>query len=125
MFDRLYGLEDVDPAAVRALITRMELDDKVAFVDGRFTTLDLSTGQRKRLAMIVSLLEARPIYVFDEWAADQDVHFREVFYTEILPQLKRDGRTVIAVSHDDKYWHLCDRRIVMDLGGLTADSAAV
>ncbi len=125
LFDRLYGLEDVDPAAVRALITRMELDDKVEFVDGRFTTLDLSTGQRKRLAMIVSLLEARPIYVFDEWAADQDVHFREVFYTEILPQLKREGRTVIAVSHDDKYWHLCDRRIVMDLGGLAADSAAV
>ena len=102
LFDRLYGLEDVDPAAVRALIARMELDAKVDFVDGRFTTLDLSTGQRKRLAMIVSLLEARPIYVFDEWAADQDVHFREVFYTEILPQLKREGRTVIAVSHDDK-----------------------
>jgi putative ATP-binding cassette transporter len=125
LFDRLYGLEDVDPAAVREQIARMELQDKVEFVDGRFTTLDLSTGQRKRLAMIVSLLEARPIYIFDEWAADQDVHFREVFYTEILPRLKRERRTVIVVSHDDKYWHLCDRRLVMDLGGITADSAAV
>jgi len=125
LFDRLYGQEDADPAVVRALIARMELEAKVDFVDGRFTTLDLSTGQRKRLAMIASLLEARDIYVFDEWAADQDAHFRDVFYTEILPQLKREGRTVIAVTHDDKYWHLCDRRVVMDLGGIAADSAAV
>jgi putative ATP-binding cassette transporter len=124
LFDRLYGLEGVDPDVVRALIKRMELDEKVDFVNGRFTTLDLSTGQRKRLAMIVSLLEARPIYVFDEWAADQDVHFREIFYAEILPQLKREGRTVIAVTHDDKYWHLCDRRLVMDLGGLAPAPAA-
>lgn len=125
LFDRLHGLEGVDPAVVKALIARMELSEKVDFVDGRFTTLDLSTGQRKRLAMIASLLEAREIYLFDEWAADQDTHFRDVFYTEILPQLKREGRTVVVVTHDDRYWHLCDRRVVMDLGGLTADPAAV
>lgn len=125
LFDRLHGLDGVDPAAVRALIERMELSGKVDFVDGRFTTLALSTGQRKRLAMIASLLEAREIYLFDEWAADQDTHFRDVFYTEILPQLKREGRTVVVVTHDDRYWHLCDRRVVMDLGRLTAAQAAV
>jgi putative ATP-binding cassette transporter len=125
LFDRLYGLEEVDPAVVRALIARMELGEKVDFVDGRFTTLDLSTGQRKRLAMIASLLEAREIYLFDEWAADQDAHFRDVFYSEILPQLKREGRTVIAVTHDDRYWHLCDRRVVMELGGIASGPAAV
>ena len=125
LFDRLYGLEDVDPAEVRALIARMELDRKVDFVDGRFTTLDLSTGQRKRLALIASLLEAREIYLFDEWAADQDAHFRAVFYTEILPELKRQGRTVLVVTHDDAYWHLSERRVVMDLGAVAADSAAV
>ena len=73
--------------------------------------------------MIASLLEARDIYVFDEWAADQDSHFREVFSTEILPELKREGRTVVVVTHDDRYWHLCDRRLLMDLGGIAADSA--
>jgi putative pyoverdin transport system ATP-binding/permease protein len=116
LFDRLHGLEDADPAVVRTLIGRMELTEKVDFADGRFSTLDLSTGQRKRLAMIVSLLEDREVYLFDEWAADQDAHFRDVFYTELLPELKRRGKTLVVVTHDDRYWHLCDRLITLDLG---------
>jgi putative pyoverdin transport system ATP-binding/permease protein len=120
LFDRLHGLEDVDPASVRELIGRMELTGKVGFADGRFSTLDLSTGQRKRLAMIVSLLEDRQIYLFDEWAADQDEHFRDVFYTQLLPDLKRRGKTIVAVTHDDRYWHLADRVITLDLGQMTS-----
>jgi len=116
LFDRLHGLGEVDAAAVTKLIERMELAGKVSFGDGRFSTLDLSTGQRKRLAMVVSLLEDRDVYLFDEWAADQDSHFREIFYTEILPELKRRGKTVLAVTHDERYWSCCDRRIVLDLG---------
>ena len=116
LFDGLYGLDDVDPADVERLIARMELSDKVGFEDGRFTTRELSTGQRKRLAMIVSLLEDRDIYIFDEWAADQDEHFREVFYTEMLPDFKARGKTVLAVTHDDRYWDHCDRRVTFDLG---------
>ena len=116
LFDRLHGLEHADAAQIQALIDRMELTEKVTFADGRFSTLDLSTGQRKRLAMIVSLLEDREIYLFDEWAADQDAHFREAFYTEFLPDLKRRGKTVVVVTHDDRYWHLCDRAVRLDLG---------
>ncbi|NDV85377.1 cyclic peptide export ABC transporter [Aurantimonas aggregata] len=116
LFDRLHGLEDVVPEEVDRLIARMELSDKVGFRKGRFTTSDLSTGQRKRLAMIVSLLEDREVYLFDEWAADQDAHFREVFYTEMLPDLKARGKTVVAVTHDDRYWDRCDRRVALDLG---------
>ena len=123
LFDRLHGLDGIDPAAVRAQIDRMELGSKVDFVDGRFTTLDLSTGQRKRLAMIVSLLEDREIYLFDEWAADQDAHFREIFYTEILPELNRRGKTILAVTHDDRYWGLSDRVVTMDLGVMARESA--
>jgi putative ATP-binding cassette transporter len=118
LFDRLHGLGGVDAAAVTKQIERMELADKVSFGDGRFSTLDLSTGQRKRLAMVVSLLEDRDIYLFDEWAADQDAHFREVFYTEILAELKRRGKTVLAVTHDERYWSCCDRRLVLDLGAV-------
>ncbi len=118
LFDRLHGLRDVDPAAVAGEIGRMELAGKVSFENGRFSTLELSTGQRKRLAMVVSLLEDRDIYLFDEWAADQDAHFREVFYTEILAELKRRGKTVLAVTHDERYWHCCDRRLVLDLGAV-------
>lgn len=116
LFDRLHGLGEVDAAAVTAMIERMELGGKVTFRDGRFSTLNLSTGQRKRLAMVVALLEDRDIYLFDEWAADQDAHFREVFYTEILAELKRRGKTVLAVTHDDRYWSYCDRQISVDLG---------
>lgn len=122
LFERLFGLGDVDPAKINALISRMELDGKVTFTEGGFSTTSLSTGQRKRLAMIVSLLEDRDIYLFDEWAADQDAHFRDIFYTELLPELKRRGKTVLAVTHDDRYWSCCDRRLSMDLGVLTAET---
>ncbi|WAS99533.1 ATP-binding cassette domain-containing protein [Nannocystis poenicansa] len=110
LFERLYGIEDVDPARVAALLEEMELGHKVRFEDGRFTTVDLSTGQRKRLALIVALLADRPIYVFDEWAADQDPHFREAFYRRILPSLRARGKTVVAVTHDDDAFDACDRR---------------
>ncbi len=116
LFGRLHGLENADPIRVQQLIERMELADKVAFSAGRFSNQALSTGQRKRLAMIVALLEDREIYLFDEWAADQDAHFRDVFYTELLPDLRRRGKTVLAVTHDDRYWHCCDRRLQFDLG---------
>ncbi|MBS1159646.1 MAG: putative transporter ATP-binding protein yojI [Proteobacteria bacterium] len=116
LFDRLHGLEQVAPERVQALIERMELSDKVSYANGRFSTQDLSTGQRKRLAMIVALLEDREIYFFDEWAADQDAHFRAAFYTEILPELKERGKTVVVVTHDDRFWHLSDRSVSLDLG---------
>jgi putative ATP-binding cassette transporter len=122
LFDRLHGIDFVDPAKAEALIHRMGLDGKVGFKNGRFSTTSLSTGQRKRLAMIASLLEDREIYIFDEWAADQDAHFRDNFYTELLPELKRQGKTVLAVTHDDRYWHCCDRRLTMDLGSIISET---
>ncbi len=118
LFDRLYGLEDRDPAEVNRLIREMGLASKLRYVDGRFSQLQLSTGQRKRLALIAALLEDRPIYVFDEWSAEQDFHFREHFYTRILPDLKAKGKTVIAVTHDDRFWHVADRVIKLDLGAV-------
>jgi putative ATP-binding cassette transporter len=116
LFDRLYGKEDMDPATVNRLIDEMGLAGKVQFEHGRFSDLNLSTGQRKRLALIATLLEDRPVYIFDEWSAEQDVHFREYFYTRILPELKSRGKTVIAVTHDDRYWHVADRVVKLDLG---------
>ncbi|MDC0747083.1 cyclic peptide export ABC transporter [Polyangium mundeleinium] len=116
LFSRVYGLLGADEALVRRLLVEMQLDKKTDFKDGRFTKRDLSTGQRKRLAMIVSLLEDRPICVFDEWAADQDPEFRAYFYDELLPSLRRRGKTVIAVSHDDRFFHCADRVVTMDYG---------
>ncbi len=116
LFDRLYGIEDIDPERVNRLIKDMGLAGKLKFEDGRFTDLNLSTGQRKRLALIAALLEDRPIYIFDEWSAEQDVHFREYFYTRVLPDLQARGKTVIAVTHDDLFWHVADRVVKLDLG---------
>lgn len=121
LFDRLYGLEQVDPAAVNRLIDEMGLSGKVRFEDGRFSRLQLSTGQRKRLALIVALLEDRPIYLFDEWSAEQDIHFRKYFYETIIPGLRAKGKLVIAVTHDERYWHAADRVIKLDLGSIVWD----
>jgi putative pyoverdin transport system ATP-binding/permease protein len=84
--------------------------------DGRFVSTDLSTGQKKRLALIVALLEQRPILVFDEVAADQDPGFRRYFYEVLLPQLQSEGRTIVAVTHDDHYFHVADRVLKMEDG---------
>lgn len=116
LFDRLYGIRDVDEQRVQALLDQMQIAEKTAFVEGHFTNRDLSTGQRKRLALIASLLEDREIYVFDEVAADQDPEFRQYFYHTILKELKAAGKTVIAVTHDDRYFSVADRVVKMDFG---------
>jgi putative pyoverdin transport system ATP-binding/permease protein len=117
LFEKLYGL-DVSQEVVQAKIVDMEIADKTSYDGERFTNLDLSTGQRKRLALIAAILEERPILVLDEWAADQDPIFRERFYLSILPELAASGKTIIAVTHDDHYFHLAHRVIKFDLGGI-------
>jgi len=109
LFDRLYGVGEVDSRSVGDWLERLHLSGKTRFLNGAFSTVALSTGQRKRLAFIAALLEDRPVYIFDELAADQDPEFRSVFYEEVLPELKRRGKTIIAVSHDDRFWHVADR----------------
>lgn len=120
MFDRLYGTGEIDETVAQRLLDQMEISEKVEIVDGHFSTLQLSTGQRKRLALIASLLENRRIYIFDEWTADQDPHFREQFYYSILPDLKRQGKTIIAITHDDRYWGAADRVIKLDYGRIVS-----
>jgi len=118
LFNKLYGLKDVDPGRVNDMLARMQLDTKTAYVDGRFTSLELSTGQRKRMGLLITLLDDKPICVFDEWAAEQDPEFRSYFYEELLHELKAEGKTIIAVSHDDRYFHHADQIIKMEYGKL-------
>jgi putative ATP-binding cassette transporter len=116
LFRKLYGLPAIRPEAVHALLRQFQLEAKTDFETDHFTNVRLSTGQRKRLAMIVALLEDRPCYVFDEWAADQDPEFRRYFYEELLRDLAARGKTIVAVTHDDRYLHVADRVITMELG---------
>jgi cyclic peptide transporter len=119
LFKHVYGIADPDPGEVDGLLTRFRLEDKTSLSQGEFRTLDLSGGQRKRLALIVSLLEKRPILLLDEWTADQDPEFRHLFYHELLPELMLAGATIVMVTHDDRYLdelHLPARRLRMDEG---------
>ena len=103
----------------RPHLDRLRLGTKVDVANGRFSTTDLSTGQRKRLALIHAWVDRRPVVVFDEWTADQDPGFRHVFHTELLPALKAEGRTLIVISHDDRYFDTADRIIRMKDGRVT------
>ncbi|QWR77294.1 cyclic peptide export ABC transporter [Candidatus Magnetomonas plexicatena] len=121
VFDRLYGIDNVDEIKLNELINLMELAEKASYVDGKFTDIKLSTGQRKRLALIESLMEDKAVYVLDEVAADQDPHFRKYFYDTILRKMQNEGKTIIAATHDDKYFYVADRVFKMDYGKITED----
>ncbi len=116
LFDRLYGITHVDEERLNRLLTTMRLADKTEYSDGLFSTTSLSTGQRKRLAVITALMEEREIMIFDELAADQDPEFRTYFYEQFLPGLKADGKTILCTSHDDRYFHLADQVVRMEYG---------
>ncbi|MBK8266362.1 MAG: ATP-binding cassette domain-containing protein [Nannocystis sp.] len=124
LFGPAYGLDVADPERVEALLLRFNLAGVVSFEGGSFAPLDLSTGQRKRLAMVVALLEDRPIYVLDEWAAHQDPELRRYFYTTLVPELRAAGKTVVAISHDARFFHLADRRLHLVDGRLVATAEA-
>src|ERR1043166_357968 len=119
VFDSLLGLKapNLDVQA-RQYLSLLHLEHKVKVENGRLSTVDLSQGQRKRLALLTSYLEDRPFSLFDEWASDQDPQFKDIFYTQLLPELKARGKTVLVITHDDKYFNLADRMIKLDYGQL-------
>ena len=116
LFNKLYDVDDSEQDNIQALLKKLAMETKTQFINGGFQYTKLSTGQRKRLALLVAMLEDRPIMVLDEWAADQDPQFRQFFYEELLAELKQQGKTIIAVTHDDRYFNTGDRVIKMDYG---------
>ena len=119
LFDRLPGIKSPElQEAALAYLETLQLSHKVRLDGDRLSTTSLSQGQRRRLALLSAYLEDRPIFVLDEWAADQDPGYREIFYTRLLPELKRRGKTVVVVTHDDRYFHLGDRLLKLDYGGI-------
>lgn len=120
LFERFYGYEDADPAQITHWLDRMGLAGKVRFENGTFSTRKLSTGQRKRLALITMLVEDRPVFIFDEWAAEQDPHFRNVFYNDLLPDLRNRGKAVISVTHDQSFLGNADQVVRLEYGRIVA-----
>lgn len=119
LFEALLGLRPIAgnfDREVRSYLGRLHLAQKVQVTNGVLSTTNLSQGQRKRLALLTAYLEDRPIYIFDEWAADQDPEFREFFYRTLLPELKARGKAVLVISHDDRYFDLADRLVKLEYG---------
>jgi putative ATP-binding cassette transporter len=121
LFDNMLGIDTPNlDAQAREYLEQLHLNHKVKIKDGLLSTTAVSQGQRKRLALLTAYLEDRPFYLFDEWASDQDPLFKDVFYTQLLPELKARGKTVLVITHDDKYFHLADRILKLDYGKLDA-----
>ena len=117
LFERLLGLDNTGlDTQAQDYLKQLQLERKVKIENGKLSTTALSQGQRKRLALLTAYLEDRPIYLFDEWAADQDPLFKEIFYTQFLPKLRDKGKTVLVISHDDRYFHLADRIVKLNYG---------
>lgn len=123
LFKELLGHRDPPKVDIAALLDKYDLGGKTTIVDGAFTSVELSAGQRKRLALIVSILDRRPVMVLDEFGSDQDPEHRHRFYREWLGDLKAMGKTVIVVSHDDRYFDAADRIIRLDYGRIVEDRA--
>ena len=117
LFDRLcFNENDINQELLTQYMEMLQLINKVKILDGKFSTLNLSKGQRKRLALLSAYLEDKPVYLFDEWAADQDPLYRKFFYTTLLSELKLKNKCIIVITHDEHYFHIADNIINMDYG---------
>ena len=120
LFDQLLGPEGkvADPALVDKWLTQLQMGHKIKLDGGKILDLNLSKGQKKRVALLLALAEERDIIMLDEWAADQDPHFRREFYQLLLPLMQEMGKTIFAISHDDHYFIHADRLLEMRNGQL-------
>lgn len=119
LFKKLYNVDCRNEPKLQVaaeLLKHFQLENKVYIDNNEFSTIDLSTGQRKRLALLQCYLEDKPVYLFDEWAADQDPEFRYYFYKELIPIMKKQGKIIIAITHDDHFFDVADQIMKLDRG---------
>ncbi|MCQ4443963.1 multidrug ABC transporter permease/ATP-binding protein [Enterobacter cloacae] len=121
LFEQLLGPEgqQANPALVEKWLAQLQMSHKLELQDGKILNLKLSKGQKKRAALLLALAEERDIILLDEWAADQDPHFRREFYQVLLPLMQEMGKTIFAISHDDHYFIHADRLLEMRDGQLS------
>ena len=124
LFWSLLGPEGnvVQDATALELLKMFSMDSVVTVAGGRLSTVRLSQGQRKRMALIAALAQDKDIYVLDEWAADQDPQHRKLFYEKVIPWMRSRGKTIIAVTHDERYFNAADRCVELEMGRVRDDS---
>jgi putative ATP-binding cassette transporter len=117
LFQKLYTVDVQNKKPeIEKFLKILEMEQKVQVIGDAFSTVDVSGGQKKRLALLQCYLEDSPIYLFDELAADQDPGFRNFIYRDLLSRMKEEGKIVIVITHDDHYFDVADKLIKMDLG---------
>ena len=120
LFKKIYGTDTSNKGdVIEKYLYKLRIKNKVSISNNELSTIDLSTGQRKRIALLLCYLEDKAVYLFDEWAADQDSEFREFFYLELLPEMKKRGKIIIAITHDDRYFNTADKIYKMELGKIS------
>jgi len=119
-FSLFEGVADLDPRDMgpdtERLAARLKLKDWMLSPRPGGSRAAVSAGERRRIALLMALIEDRPIMLFDEWAADQDPTYKDLFYRDILPSLRARGKLVIVLSHDERYFHLGDRVLWLERG---------
>ncbi|HYC27184.1 MAG TPA: cyclic peptide export ABC transporter, partial [Chitinophagaceae bacterium] len=123
LFEKLYNIDtDAKSAEISKYLKVLDLEEKVSIKNNKYSTIELSSGQRKRLALLQCYLEDSPVCLFDEWAADQDPDYRNFFYRTLLPEMKKQGKIIIAITHDDNYFDVADRILKMKQGKIEIHS---
>ncbi len=81
----------------------------------------LSTGQKRRLHLLLAVLHDPKILILDEPTAGLDVNSKHLLYTKIN-ELKEKGKTILLTSHDMyEVENLCDRVVFIDKGRISKE----
>jgi putative ATP-binding cassette transporter len=119
VFRQLYGLEGTPAELADETVERVRLSGITSIRSEGISRLDLSAGQRRRLALAIALLEDRNVMILDEFVADQDPEQREYFFGTLLPWLKSRGKTLVISTHDLHWLPYCDRVLTFQNGKIT------
>jgi len=113
-------------------LTHAELDKRIDGIIG-FAELEnfadqklknYSSGMQVRLAFSVAIQADAQILLMDEVLAVGDARFQEKCF-DVFARYKREGKTVVLVTHDIASVNLyCDRALLLDHGKLHADGPA-
>ncbi len=82
-------------------------------VDG---SAPMSSGERRRIALLRAVVEDRPFLVLDEWAVDQDPEYKDFFYQAFLPRMRAARKLIVVISDDERYFHIADRLLWLERG---------
>nr|CAB3219634.1 multidrug resistance-associated protein 5 [Phallusia mammillata] len=118
----VFGLQHDEKKYQDAIAASGLLDDLDIFPSGDLTEvgdrgINLSGGQKQRISLARALYSDRDIYLLDDPLSAVDVHVgKHIFNEAILSQLKKNGKTVLLVTHQLQYLPKCDQVVLMEHG---------